>query len=127
MIFFLKSLYLCEYTSLTLTFYWSTCVVLGKWTVVYMCVRDIKCDFFYNISIEFWNCSDNMIFPWFSFDCRSWKNMYDDAPLTSPNIWVKIEMIKKLWLRPVIKTVKMKYNRFHFKWWRFSTSFKIHF
>jgi len=40
---------------------------------------------------------------------------------------LKLQYLRKQLLRPVIKIVKMKYNRFDIKWWRVATSFKIHF
>ena len=41
---------------------------------------------------------------------------------------LKLQSLKKRWLRSssVIKIVKMKYKRIDIKWWRVSTSFKVH-
>ena len=44
------------------TFYWSSCIKPRKWAVMYMYVRDIKFAYFYDFSIEFWNCFDSLIF-----------------------------------------------------------------
>jgi hypothetical protein len=40
--------------------------------VIYMCVRDIEFTYFYDFSIECWNCSDSVIYI-FSFYYRLWK------------------------------------------------------
>ena len=44
----------------TVTFYWSTWTKPGG--VIYMCVRDIEFTYFYDFSIECWNCSDSVIY-----------------------------------------------------------------
>ena len=52
---------------------------------MYMCVRDIKFPYFYDISIEFWNSSDGVICFCFSFLLQIVKNNYGDVQFTSPN------------------------------------------
>ena len=49
------------------TLYWSFWTKSGKWTVMYMCPRDIDFVSFYDFSIEFWNCSDSVVFLVFVF------------------------------------------------------------
>jgi hypothetical protein len=77
--------------------------------------RDSEFTYFYDFSIECWNCSDSVIYI-FSFYYRLWKK---------PS-WVAI--VKKIWLwsSSVIKIVKMKYNWIDIKWRLASTSFKIY-
>ena len=77
-----------------------------------MCVRDIEITYFYDFSIECWNCSDSVIYI-FSFYYRLWKKNQ-----------LKCNWEKKIWLwsSSVIKIVEMKYNRIDIKWWLVSTS-----
>ena len=60
-----------EYYFNPVTFYWSTWTKPGG--IMYMCARDIEFTYFYDFSIECWNCSDNVIYI-FSFYYRLWKN-----------------------------------------------------
>ena len=78
--------------------------------------RDSEYTYFYDFSIECWNCSDSVIYI-FSFYYRLWKKP----------TWVAI-VKKKIWLwsSSVIKIVKMKYNRIDIKWRLVSTSFKTY-
>jgi hypothetical protein len=93
--------------------YWSTWTKPGG--VMYMCARDIEFTYFYDFSIECWNCSNSVIYI-FSFYYRLWKKT------------AELQLLKKisLWSSSVIKIVKMKYNRIDIKWWLVSTSFKIY-
>ena len=77
-----------------------------------MCVRDIEITYFYDFSIECWNCSDSVIYI-FSFYYRLWKKNQ-----------LKCNWEKKIWLwsSSVIKIVEMKYNQIDIKWWLVSTS-----
>ena len=81
-----------------------------------MCARDIEFTYFYDFSIECWNCSDSVIYIFFPFYYR----------LCKKNSWVAIVRKKWLWSSSVIKIVKMKYNGIDIKWWLVSTSFKIY-
>ena len=81
-----------------------------------MCVRYTEFTYFYDFSIECWNCSDSVIYIFFPFYYR----------LCKKNSWVAIARKKWLWSSSVIKIVKMKYNGIDIKWWLVSTSFKIY-
>ena len=72
------------------TFYWSTRTKPGG--VIYMWARDIEFTYFYDFSIECWNCSDRVIYIFFHFIIGYEKNRWV--------IW--------LWSSSVIKIVKMK-------------------
>jgi hypothetical protein len=78
-----------------------------------MYVRVIEFTYFYDFSIECWNCSDSVIYI-FSFYYRLWKKP------------AELQLLKKIWLwsSSVIKIVEMKYNRIDIKWWLVSTSLK---
>jgi hypothetical protein len=71
-----------------------------------MCVRDIEFTYFYDFSIECWNCSDSVIYI-FSFYYRLWKNP------------AELQLLEKNYgcdPSSVIKVVKMKNNRIVNKW-----------
>jgi hypothetical protein len=80
-----------------------------------MSVKDIEFTYFYDFSIECWNCSDSVIYI-FSFYYRLWKKT------------AELQFKTKYGCDPssVVKIVKMKYNRIDVKWYLVSTSFKIY-
>ena len=49
------------------TLYWSARTEPGKWVVMYLYIRGIDFDFFYDFDIWFWNCSDSVLFCCCSF------------------------------------------------------------
>jgi len=53
---------LCVCNPATFHCHWSASTKQGKWAVMYMCVKGINFSSFYNLSIGFWNCSDNVVF-----------------------------------------------------------------
>ena len=51
---------------------------------MYICVRDIEFTYFYDFSIECWNCSDSVIYFFhFIIDCE--KHNDEDVRHTYPN------------------------------------------
>jgi len=48
-------------------YYLSACTKTEKWSVMYLCVRVIDFDSFYDFDIRFWNCSDSVVFFVFHF------------------------------------------------------------
>jgi hypothetical protein len=76
-----------------------------------MFVRDIEFTYFYDFSIECWNCSDSVIYI-FSFYHRHFIIGYEKNP-------AELQLLKKkdgCDPSSVIKIVKMKYNRIDIKW-----------
>jgi hypothetical protein len=52
--------------------YRRTCTKPEKWAVMYLCFRGIHFTSLYHFDIEFWNCSDSMVFFFCSMACPLW-------------------------------------------------------
>ena len=130
MICFLKALYLYEYTSLTLSHCTEVPMLCQESGRSCICVLGIS-----NVTLStiFLLNFGTVTTMWYFFDyhlivgCEKTCTMMHRLLLLTSEL--KFKSLKNYGCdqSSVIKTVKMKYNRFHFKWWRVSTSFKIHF
>jgi hypothetical protein len=73
------------YTSLTPSPFIEVPELSQEWS--FICVRDIEFTYFYDFSIECWNCSDSVIYI-FSFYYRLWKQKTAELQLLKKNMVV---------------------------------------